>query len=66
MSGMGLVVDPGQLGQQRSIVNYCDTATLRSRIQCKDFHADMILIEWIEDDGKSFSVVDRRLLDTGL
>ena len=66
MSRMGFAVDPGQLRQQRSIVNDCDTATLRSCIQRKDFHANMILIEWMEDDGKSFSAADRRLLDTGL
>jgi len=66
MSGMGLVVDPGQLGQQRIIVSYCDTATLRSRVQRKDFHGNMIRIVWIDDDSGSFSVVDRCLLDTGL
>ena len=48
MSGMGLAVDPGQLRPQRSIVDYCDTATLRSRIQRKDFHGNMILIVWID------------------
>ena len=65
MSRMGLAVAPGQLRQQRSIVNYCDTATVRGRIQRKDFHGNMILIVWI-DDGRSFSASDRRLLDTGL
>jgi hypothetical protein len=63
---MGLGVDPGQFHQQRSIVNDCDTATLRSRIQRKDFHGNMILIVWIEDGDKSFSAADRRLLNTGL
>jgi hypothetical protein len=63
---MGLVVDPGQLGQQRSIVNYCDTATLRSRIQRKDFHGNMIRIVLIDDDSGSFSVADRCLPDMGL
>jgi hypothetical protein len=63
---MGLVVDPGQLGQQRSIVNYGNTATLRSRIQRKGFHGNMSQIVWIDDDSGSFSIADRWLLDTGL
>ncbi len=66
MPGMGPAVDPGQLRQQRSIVNHSDTATLGSRIQRKDSHGNMILILWIGDDGTSFSAADRWLLDTGL
>jgi hypothetical protein len=40
---MGLTVVPGQLRQQRFTVNYGNTATLRSRIQRKDFHGNLIL-----------------------
>jgi hypothetical protein len=73
MSGMGLAVDSGQLRPQRSIVNYCDTATLGSRIQRKDFHGNMILIVWIDPNVATLGLLmsDRFRLrswlrDTGL